>query len=92
MITGVETLITSTVIAAALIMLIKPLRGNQMIIMLFGMIAAMAHGYVHGIELSAAHSLAWLAGASLSISVLLIGATVTGRMVSRHMRSNSLQH
>jgi urease accessory protein len=92
MMAGMEALITSTVIAAALIMLIKPLRGNQMVIMLFGLIAAITHGYVHGVELSAAHSLSWLAGASLSITILLICAMSAARMITNGKKGYSLLH
>jgi urease accessory protein len=90
MMAGMEALITSTVIAAALIMLIKPLRGNQMVIMLFGMIAAITHGYAHGVELSSAHSLSWLAGAALSISILSIGAASAARLVNKHISRSPL--
>jgi urease accessory protein len=92
MMAGMEILITTTVIAAALIMLAKPLRNNQAVIMLFGLIAAITHGYVHGVELSVAHSLSWLAGASLSIGILLIVAVSAARLITRHMTSSPLRH
>jgi urease accessory protein len=92
MMAGMEALISSTVIAAALIMLIKPLRGNQMVIMLFGLIAAITHGYVHGIELSAAHSLGWLAGAALSIGILVTGSASMATVIRQQVSNKLLQH
>lgn len=92
MMAGMEAMISSTVIAAALIMLIKSLRGNQIVIMLFGLIAAITHGYVHGVELSSAHSLRWLAGAALSIGILLAVSASVATLIRKQASNKLLQH
>lgn len=80
---GIETLLMGTVISAVALLLIRPLRGQQALVILFGLMAATTHGYVHGLELSAAaQSLGWLAGASLSVAIMLALSALTARTLS----------
>lgn len=81
---GSEFLLMSTVIAAFALLAVRPLRGKPALILLFGLMTASTHGYVHGLELATTtQSLDWLTGAALSVVVLLIVSVYTVRILGR---------
>jgi len=88
---GSETILMSTVVAAAMLLLIKPLRGHQALMILFGLIAATTHGFVHGVELSSTvQSMNWLAGTTLSVGTMLVVAALAAKTLSAYQKTRKL--
>ncbi len=88
---GLEIVIMNTAVAGVLLLLVRPLRGHQALMILFGLIAATSHGYVHGLELSsAAQSLSWLAGTAVSVSLMLALSARIARLFMAYQQERKL--